>query len=134
MFRDFYTRACADAPPGPNPYAPSLARWGFAFLRRVFQSGHVLMFDVDTLDRLFDRIRTHAIASPPPTLTPGINLIGFAFGEFGLGENLRALARACEAARHPVRRERHRYPPQYATGRPPHDVASGRGRPAHASR
>jgi glycosyltransferase involved in cell wall biosynthesis len=98
MFRDFYTRACADAPPGTNPYAPSLARWSFAFLRRVFQSGHVLMFDIDTLDRLFDRVRTHAIASPPPTLTPGINLIGFAFGEFGLGENLRGLARGCEAA------------------------------------
>lgn len=96
MFRGFYARACADAPPGPNPYAPSLARWGFAFLRRMFQSGHVLMVDVDMLDRLFERVQAHAVAVPPSALTPGINLIGFAFGEFGLGENLRALARACE--------------------------------------
>ena len=30
-------------------------------------------------------------------LSPGLNLIGFAFGEFGLGEALRGLARGCEA-------------------------------------
>ena len=96
IFRAFYARALNDAPVGSNPHAPSLARWGFAFLRRMFQSGHVLMVDVDTLDRLFERIRAQAVATPPPALTPGINLIGFAFGEFGLGENLRALARACE--------------------------------------
>ncbi len=97
MFRDFYARACTDSTTGRNPHAPSLVRWEFAFLRRMFQSGHVLMVDLVTLDRLFHRIEAHAIAAPPPALTPGINLIGFAFGEFGLGENLRALARACEA-------------------------------------
>ena len=96
MFRAFYARACSDESPGRNPYAPSLARWGFAFLRRIFQSGHVLMVDIDRLDRLFQRIHEHAVETPPPSLTPGINLVGFAFGEFGLAEILRALARACE--------------------------------------
>lgn len=96
MFREFYARTCDDELPGRNPYAPSLARWGFAFLRRIFQSGHVLMVDVDRLDRLFQRIREHALETLPPSLSPGINLVGFAFGEFGLAEILRALARACE--------------------------------------
>ena len=95
IFRDFYARALSETPIGSNPHAPSLARWGSAFLRRMFQSGHVLMVDVDTLDRLFERIRAQAVATPPSMLTTGINLIGFAFGEFGLGENLRSLARAC---------------------------------------
>ena len=97
MFRGFYARACADEPPGANPHAPSLASWGFAFLRRMFQTGHVLMVDVATLERFLARIEAHEAAAPP-ALTPGINVIGFAYGEFGLGENLRGLVRACEAA------------------------------------
>ena len=92
------------------------------------------MFDIDTLDRLFDRIRTHAIASPPPTLTPGINLIGFAFGEFGLGENLRGLARGCEAAGIPfvVNDIDTRLNTRQADRRM--TLASGRGRPAQPCR
>jgi glycosyltransferase involved in cell wall biosynthesis len=101
MFREFYALACADEPPGPNPHAPSLANWGLAFLRRMFQTGHVLMVDIATLDRLFERIQAQVSAEPAPLLIPGINLIGFAFGEFGLGENLRGLARACLTARIP---------------------------------
>ena len=61
----------------------------------MFRAGHVLMVDLATLERLRATIETVAAAAPPPTLTPGINLLGFAFGEFGLGESLRALARAC---------------------------------------
>jgi FkbM family methyltransferase len=97
IFRDYYARACReDATPG-NPYAPCLARWGVQFVRRMFRVGHVLMVDIDTLDYLRSRIVAIVEAAQPPMLAPGINLIGFAFGEFGLGESLRALARACEA-------------------------------------
>ena len=97
IFRDYYARACDTAATSPNPFAPSLARWGFAFPRRLFQSGHVLMVTL-TSSTGWPTGSPARIATPPPMLTPGINLIGFAFGEFGLGENLRALARACEAA------------------------------------
>src|SRR5207249_7673101 len=64
------------------------------FRSTPFHSGHVLMITVDRLESLADAIQTHG-AEPSGELTPGINLVGFAFGEFGLGENLRALANAC---------------------------------------
>ena len=96
MFRDFYAQTCTDASPGPNPFAPSLARWGLAFARRIFQCGHVLMLDLETLEALHARMDA-AMLDAPARLSPGLNLIGFAFGEFGLGEALRGLARGCEA-------------------------------------
>ena len=82
--------------PSPNPFAPSLANWGLVFARRLFQCGHVLMVSLDKLDALADQIADTRADMQPAKLRPGLNLIGFAFGEFGLGENLRALARACE--------------------------------------
>ena len=96
MFRDFYARTCTDASAGPNPFAPSLAGWGLAFARRIFQSGHVLMLDLATLEDLRARMAA-ATVDAPARLSPGLNLIGFAFGEFGLAEALRGLARGCEA-------------------------------------
>lgn len=98
IFRAFYARALDDAPVGANPFAPSWHTWSFSFLRRVLQSGHILMIDLVTLGRLLDRLDADAREVAPLDLVPGINLIGFVFGEFGLGENLRSLARACEAA------------------------------------
>ena len=97
IYRDYYARACREESVPPNPHAPSLARWGLQFVRRMFQVGHVLMVDLDTLDYLRQRVQAIVESAPPPVLTPGINLIGFAFGEFGLGESLRMLARACSA-------------------------------------
>ncbi len=99
IYRDYYARACREDASPANRYAPCLPHWGLQFVRRLFQVGHVLMVDLETLDYLRSRIAASIEASQAqaPVLTPGINLIGFAFGEFGLGESLRALARACEA-------------------------------------
>lgn len=97
MFRDYYARACREDAAPPNPYAPSLAGWGLALVRRMFQAGHVLMVGVETLERVRERVEAVTAAAPLPKLTPGVNLLGFAFGEFGLGESLRSLARACES-------------------------------------
>jgi len=96
MFREFHARASQPQSDAANPFAPSLAVWGTRYMRRLFEAGHVLMVDREALARFADRIQameSEAIAH----LTPGINLIGFAFGEFGLGESLRSLARACVA-------------------------------------
>jgi len=96
MFREFHARASQPQSNAANPFAPSLAVWGTRYMRRLFEAGHVLMVDREALARFADRIQameSEAIAH----LTPGINLIGFAFGEFGLGESLRSLARACVA-------------------------------------
>jgi glycosyltransferase involved in cell wall biosynthesis len=96
MFREFHARASREDVAGANPFAPSLAVWGTRYMRRLFEVGHVLMVGDDALDRFADRIDAME-REAPPELTPGINLVGFAFGEFGLGESLRSLARACEA-------------------------------------
>lgn len=96
MFREFHARASQPEFAATNPFAPSLAVWGTRYMRRLFEVGHVLMVDREALVRFADRIEAmerEAMAD----LTPGINLIGFAFGEFGLGESLRSLARACAA-------------------------------------
>ena len=98
LFRRYYARALA---PGPmaNPLAPSPRSLGDAFFRPPLQSGHVLLFEPREVDALAERVI--AWASAPPSRRPGVTFAGFAFGEFGLGENLRALARACDAARIP---------------------------------
>ncbi len=96
IYRDYYSRACRADAQSPNPFAPSVANWGLQFVRRMFQCGHVLMVSLDALEALAERIATAAADKQPLTLTPGINLLGFAFGEFGLGESLRGLARACQ--------------------------------------
>jgi hypothetical protein len=51
------------------------------------------------IDALAERVIAWARA--PVARRPGVTFAGFAFGEFGLGENLRAIARACEAAKLP---------------------------------
>ena len=102
MFREFHARASQEADPNAqrfaaaNPFAPSLAVWGTRYMRRLFEVGHVLMVDGDALARFADRIEAME-REVAPDLTPGINFIGFAFGEFGLGESMRSLARACDA-------------------------------------
>ena len=97
LFCDYYRLACDPAAVPPNEFAPSLARWGLHSLKRVFQTGHLLTFDVPTIERLGDLVLGAVEATHKAPLTPGINFVGFAFGEFGLGESLRALARAAEA-------------------------------------
>jgi FkbM family methyltransferase len=96
MFREFHGRASREDASANNPFAPSLAIWGTRYIRRLFEVGHVLMVDVDALARFVVRIEAME-REALPDLTPGINLLGFAFGEFGLGESMRSLARACAA-------------------------------------
>jgi glycosyltransferase involved in cell wall biosynthesis len=95
LFRGYYARALAPAPP-PNPLAPSPHTHGDAFFRQPLQQGHVLLFDPRAIDALVTRVLLWAETSEPRRR--GVTLAGFAFGEFGLGENLRAIARACAAA------------------------------------
>ncbi len=97
VFRDYYARASRPESVPPNPFAPSVARWGLHFLKTPFHVGHVLAFGVDDLGRIASLIDASRMASGATVLTPGINLVGFAYGEFGLGESLRALATACDA-------------------------------------
>ena len=101
LFHDYYLRACDETQEPPNRFAPSLTRWGPHFLKRIFQTGHVLALDVSTLEALAARVAAAAEGGRPATLTPGVNFVGFAYGEFGLGESLRALARAADAGRIP---------------------------------
>jgi FkbM family methyltransferase len=96
MFREFHARASQQDAAADNPFAPSLAVWGTRYMRRLFEVGHVLMVGSDALARFVDRIDAME-REAAPDLTPGINLIGFAFGEFGLGESMRSLARACDS-------------------------------------
>ena len=100
MFREYYAGACGDVAP-PNPYAPSLHHWRRHFLKLPFQVGHVLAFPLERLERLGEEIRNPPVAGVAEAAIPGINLVGFAYGEFGLGENLRALASACRVGEIP---------------------------------
>jgi glycosyltransferase involved in cell wall biosynthesis len=95
LFGDYYAFACTDTAVR-NPFAPCVANWGLGFLKNVFHAGHVLALPLPELERLGVAILARVANSPESALAPGIDLVGFAFGEFGLGENLRAFARACE--------------------------------------
>jgi len=94
MFADFYAVACGDTAV-PNSFAPCMASWRAHFLKTVFHTGHVLALPLAELERLGKIIIERSTAVDAIALQPGLDLIGFAFGEFGLGENLRAFARAC---------------------------------------
>ena len=97
MFADYYAFACSDVGV-PNPFAPCVANWGLNFPKTIFHSGHVLALPLATLERLGASVVQRGAVPRVEGLAPGIDLVGFAFGEFGLGENLRALARACHQA------------------------------------
>jgi glycosyltransferase involved in cell wall biosynthesis len=96
MFSEFYAIAC-DGSPTRNPFAPSLHGWRLQFLKTAFQVGHVLAFPLERIDAMAKQIADRRTAAPSTENLPGINLVGFAFGEFGLADNLRALAMACLA-------------------------------------
>ncbi len=94
MFVGFYAKACEDLA-SPNPFAPSLFNWKMQFLKSAFQVGHVLAFPLDRLELLAEQIAERRKLAASAESLPGINLVGFAFGEFGLAENLRALVKSC---------------------------------------
>ena len=97
LFAAYYARACRDECVPPNPYAPSVAHWRLHFLKTVFFAGHVLALPLAELERLGSTVRDRLAARHAMTIEPGVDLVGFAYGEFGLAESLRALARACLA-------------------------------------
>src|SRR5439155_21043930 len=97
MFTEFYATACTEEARSPNPYAPCVHNWKMHFLKTPFHSGHILMFSLDQLERIADVISERRALQGAIELVPGLNLIGFAFAEFGIGENLRAFASACAA-------------------------------------
>jgi glycosyltransferase involved in cell wall biosynthesis len=99
LFRDFYARACDEHAMAPNPYAPCVQHWRTHFFKAPFHAGHVLLLGLDRIERIAALLRPRSSSSP--ILLPGINLVGFAFAEFGIGENLRALARACATGKIP---------------------------------
>jgi hypothetical protein len=94
MFTEFYAKACDGTAPR-NPYAPSLHNWRMQLLKKSFQVGHVLAFPLERLEVLAGQIAKRRMATAGTAALPGVNLVGFAFGEFGLAENLRAMAKAC---------------------------------------
>lgn len=96
MFAEFYASACRDDWVPPNPYAPSFAHWRMHFLKTIFHSGHVLAIPLGELERLGAVVIARLETRNSAVLDPGLDLVGFVFAELGLGENLRAFARACE--------------------------------------
>jgi len=73
-----------------------MANWGRHFLKSVFHAGHVLALPLPELEHLGTTVIAEGETRVSGGMAPGIDLVGFAFGEFGLGENLRAFARACQ--------------------------------------
>ncbi len=95
MFARYYSAACGEGPAPPNRYAPSLHHWRMHFLKTPFQVGHILAFPEDLRERLGQAIVERTAEQVPKLLSPGVNVIGFPFGDFGLGESLRAFAKTC---------------------------------------
>jgi glycosyltransferase involved in cell wall biosynthesis len=101
MFREFYARASDEREQPPNRFAPSVHYWRTRFFKAPFHVGHVSMFSLKRLETLVDEIGVNRQGRTATRLTPGLNLIGFAFGEFGLGESLRAFVGSCMVGKIP---------------------------------
>jgi glycosyltransferase involved in cell wall biosynthesis len=97
MFGEFYARACDENAAAPNPYAPCVHHWRAHFLKAPFHSGHVLLLGLDRVEEITAFLHRRRATQSSPAFLPGINLVGFAFAELGLAENMRAFARACVA-------------------------------------
>ena len=75
------------------------------FLKTVFLAGHVLALPLAELERLGETVLERLAARRLTAIEPGVNLVGFAYGEFGLAESLRALREGVPDGRHSVQRE-----------------------------
>lgn len=80
-------------------YARIPFKWRLAFRRRLHAATGIPMppMPLVSVERQTTRVRH---ASLPP-VSPGVNLLGYARGEFGIAENVRSYARALEQVRHP---------------------------------
>ena len=95
LFHEYYERAFDADAVAPNRFAPCVHHWQLHFFKTPFHSGHVLIFGLHRVEKIAAMIAEHRRLQRPTTLAPGINLVGFAYAEFGLGASLRALAAAC---------------------------------------
>jgi glycosyltransferase involved in cell wall biosynthesis len=95
LFRGYYARAWDRDTVAPNRFAPCAHHWRLHFFKTPFHTGHVLMFGLDQLETIAAMISELRGRQGRTELSPGVNLVGFAYGEFGLGESLRAFAAAC---------------------------------------
>jgi len=80
-------------------YARIPFSWRLALRRRVHAAVGMPMppLPFPTAERRADHVTR--VQSPP--VSPGVNLLGYARGEFGIAENVRSYARAVERAEHP---------------------------------
>ena len=96
MLRVFVDRVI-NAPSPPNPLAPQLGADGVDVLKRALRGGLGSALDKAQLLRITQL--TRADVSSQPLITEGIEFVGFARAESGLGENLRSLVRATATTR-----------------------------------
>ncbi len=80
-------------------YARIPFKWRLAFRRRLHAVAGIPMppLPLVSAGRRTARIRHTSV----PPVSPGVNLLGYARGEFGIAENVRSYARALEQAEHP---------------------------------
>jgi glycosyltransferase involved in cell wall biosynthesis len=97
VFGEFYARACSEEAVPANRFAPSIRYWRMNLLKTAFAAGHALALPVDRLESLAETIGWRRAAQFAAEPRPGVNLVGLPFGELGLGESLRQLAKACSA-------------------------------------
>ncbi len=91
MLRVFVDRVI-NSPSAPNPLAPHLGADGVDVLKRALRGGLGSALDKAQLLRIAQL--TRAEVGSQPLIAEGIEFIGFARAESGLGENLRSLVRA----------------------------------------
>ncbi len=91
MMRAFVERVL-NSSSAPNPLAPHLGGDGVDVLKRALRGGLGSKLDKPQLRRIAQLTRNRA--NSEPLIAEGIEFIGFARAESGLGENLRSLVRA----------------------------------------
>lgn len=81
----------------PNPFLPCAHNWGLSFYKFLMAQGWLL--SLDAVHRIVSDMTSYLVATENRLIQskPGVNLVGPALGEFGLGENMRAFARAANA-------------------------------------
>ena len=91
QMRSFVERAISSSS-APNPLAPHLGGDGIDVLKRALRGGLGSKLDKSQLLRIAQLIQDRSDSQP--LIAEGIEFIGFARAESGLGENLRSLVRA----------------------------------------
>ena len=93
-----YLNRTIEEPVSPNPFLPCARNWGLSFYRFVMDQGWML--SLDAIRAMVTDMTSYLMAAEGRKISPkpGVNLVGPALGEFGLGENMRAFAHAANAA------------------------------------